>query len=408
MSKLSSKSSVVKQQALDVRIELIQALIPVALDAVADVLEQSVIGLAGLRYSRKSGDLRRWGRQAGSVYLGDQKVPISVPRVRDVKAGSEVTLEAYKALQRPRRVDDGLLLRVLKGISCRNYEQCAEKVPEAFGLSASSVSRRFIQATAHKLQAFQERSLEDLDLVAVILDGTSFGSQEMIIALGVTIEGRKVPLGFIEAATEHEIPCRQLLQDLIDRGLRYTDGLLVVIDGSKGLHKAVTGLLKGYACVQRCQYHKRHNITSYLAKGQRTRFRQKLQKAYEKETYDEALSALRALKPELALMNQSAVRSLEEGLEETLTLHRLGLMPFLRKSLRTTNCIESVNSMAKDLTRNVKRWRSSKQRHRWLAAALLDIEPRLNRVRGHRHLPMLRMALHQELNITPSPHADAA
>jgi transposase-like protein len=374
---------------VDVRIELIQALIPIALEAVADVLEQGVIELVGHPYSRKEGDLRRWGRQTGSVILGDQRVPVKVPRVRDVKAGKEVPLAAYRALQKPRRLDDGLLLRVLKGISCRNYEACAETVPEAFGLSASTVSRRFIQATAHKLKTFQERSLEELDLVGLILDGTSFGRQEMIIALGITLEGKKIPLGFIESATEHEIPCRQLVQDLVDRGLQYTRGLLVVIDGSKGLYKAVTTVLKGYVCVQRCQWHKRRNVTSYLPKSQQARFCRKLQKAYEKASYDEAKATLSSLKPELALMNQSAVRSLEEGIEETLTIHRLGLMPFLRASFRTTNCIESMNSMAKDLTRNVKRWRNSKQRHRWLAAALIDIEPRLNRVRGYGHLPML-------------------
>ena len=273
-------------------------------------------------------------------------------------------------------------------------------MPEAFGLSSSSVSRQFIQATAHKLRTFQERSLEDLDLVGLILDGKSFGKEEMVIALGITIDGQKVPLGFVEAATENEVVCRHLIQDLVDRGLQYQQGLLAIIDGSKGLFNAVTRSLKGYVCVQRCQWHKRRNVTSYLAKGQQARIKRKMQKAYEKPTYNEAKADLLSLKPELTLMNQSAVKSLEEGLEETLTIHRLGMMPDLRKSFRTTNCIESVNSMAKDLTRNVKRWRNSKQRHRWLAAALIDIEPRLNRVSGHKHLPMLRVALKNELKLT--------
>ena len=273
-------------------------------------------------------------------------------------------------------------------------------MPEAFGLSSSSVSRQFIQATAHKLRTFQERSLEDLDLVGLILDGKSFGKEEMVIALGITIDGQKVPLGFVEAATENEVVCRHLIQDLVDRGLQYQQGLLAIIDGSKGLFNAVTRSLKGYVCVQRCQWHKRRNVTSYLAKGQQARIKRKMQKAYEKPTYNEAKADLLSLKPELTLMNQSAVKSLEEGLEETLTIHRLDMMPDLRKSFRTTNCIESVNSMAKDLTRNVKRWRNSKQRHRWLAAALIDIEPRLNRVSGHKHLPMLRVALKNELKLT--------
>lgn len=408
MAKLSSPSDRVKNADVNVRIEMIRSLIPIALEAVSDVLSQELDDLAGPRYTRKSSDVRRWGQQGGSVYLGGQKIPISVPRARDTAANKEVSLTTYKALQSPRDVDDRLLLRVLKGLSCRNYEACAQDVPEAFGLSPSSVSRQFIKATAHKLKTFQERSLEDLDLVALVLDGTSFGKEEMVIALGITLDGQKIPLGFIETATENEVVCRHLIQDLIDRGLRYQQGLLAIIDGSKGLFNAVTRSLKGYVCVQRCQWHKRRNVTSYLAKGQQIRIKRKMQKAYEAPTYREAKAALLALKPELEQMNQSAVRSLEEGLEETLTIHRLGMMPDLRRSFRTTNCIESVNSMAKELTRNVKRWRSSKQRQRWMAAALLDIEPRLNRVSGHKHLPMLRIALQTELKLTKNTQAKAA
>ena len=400
MSKLSSAPRRVKNDEVNVRVEMIQSLIPIALEAVADLLSQELDEIAGVRYARKASSVRRWGRQGGSVYLGGQRIPISVPRARDTAANRELTLATYKALQSPKEVDDTLLLRVLKGLSCRNYEACAKDVPEAFGLSSSSVSRQFIQATAHKLKTFQERSLEDLDLVGLILDGKSFGKEEMVIALGITIDGKKVPLGFVEAPTENEVVCRHLIQDLVDRGLRYQQGLLAIVDGSKGLFNAVTRSLKGYVCVQRRQWHKRRNVTSYLAKGQQARIKRKMQKAYEKPTYHEAKADLLSLKPELALMNQSAVRSLEEGLEETLTIHRLGMMPDLRKSFRTTNCIESVNSMAKDLTRNVKRWRNSKQRHRWLAAALIDIEPRLNRVSGHKHLPMLRVALKNELKLT--------
>jgi len=400
MSKLSSAPRLVKNDEVNVRVEMIQSLIPIALEAVADLLSHELDELAGPRYARKASSVRRWGRQGGSVYLGGQRIPISVPRARDTAANRELSLTTYKALQSPKEVDDRLLLRVLKGLFCRNYEACAKDVPEAFGLSSSSVSRQFIQATAHKLRTFQERSLEDLDLVGLILDGKSFGKEEMVIALGITIDGQKVPLGFVEAATENEVVCRHLIQDLVDRGLQYQQGLLAIIDGSKGLFNAVTRSLKGYVCVQRCQWHKRRNVTSYLAKGQQARIKRKMQKAYEKPTYNEAKADLLSLKPELTLMNQSAVKSLEEGLEETLTIHRLGMMPDLRKSFRTTNCIESVNSMAKDLTRNVKRWRNSKQRHRWLAAALIDIEPRLNRVSGHKHLPMLRVALKNELKLT--------
>ena len=405
MEKLFAGDGEVKVESgvmdLETRLSVIQALIPLGLEAVADVLQQEVEQLAGVRYTHKGSEqsARRWGSQKGSVYLMDQKLPIDVPRVRDVEAGMEVPLAAYRALQKPRGMDERLFLKVLKGISCRNYRACAESVPEAFGISASSVSRRFIKATARKLKQFQERPLDDYDFVALFIDGKSFADEEIVIALGVTMDGQKIPLGFVETATENERICRQLIQDLISRGLRYDQGLLVVLDGSKGLRSAVTKALKGYVRVHRCQWHKRENVVSYLPERERPRIRRKLQKAYDCDTYEEAKAALESLKPELKLMNQSAVSSLEEGLEETLTLHRLGMLPFLKRSFRTTNCIEALNSMTGDLTRKVKRWNNFPQRHRWVAAALLDIEPRLQRVSGHKHLPLLRQALKNDLNL---------
>lgn len=393
--------TVAQVEDVDARIEAIQLLIPLGLQAVTEELQQAVVDLAGPRYQRKDTDqpLRHWGSQRGSVYLGDQKLPVDVPRVRDVDSGTEVSLPAYQALQRPRNMDEGLLLRMLKGIATRNYEACAESVPESFGLSPSTVSRRYVKATARKLAQFQERSLEEYDLVALFLDGKSFADEQIIIALGVTLDGQKIPLGFVEAATENERVCRRFLSDLVDRGLQYEAGLLVVIDGAKGLHKAVTSVLKGHACVQRCQYHKRKNIESYLPKREQSRIRRKLEAAYAKPTYEAARKALDALKPELELTNQSALHSLEEGMEETLTLHRLGLMSMLGRSFRTTNCIENVNSLLQQLTHKVRHWKNSAQRHRWVATALLDIEPRLRRVPGYHQLPMLRQALQAELGI---------
>ena len=388
-------------EGLDARIEAIQMLVPLGLQAVAEELERAVVELAGPRYQRKDPKQphRRWGSQPGSVYLSDQKLPVMVPRVRDVKSCKEVSLDAYQALQRPRKMDEGLLLRMLKGIATRNYDACAETVPEAFGLSSSSVSRRYIKGTARKLAEFQERSLEEYDLVALFLDGKTFAEEEIIIALGVTLDGHKIPLGFVQAATENESVCRSFLADLVERGLQFESGLLVVLDGAKGLYKAVMSVLQGYVCVQRCQYHKRKNVISYLPKSEQSRIRRQMEAAYGKPTHEEAKKALKALKPGLKLMNLSALTSLEEGLDETLTLHRLGLMPMLKDSFRTTNCIENVNSLIAQLTHNVRRWTNSSQRHRWVATALLDIQPRLQRVNGHKHLPMLRQAIQAELGI---------
>ena len=256
-----------------------------------------------------------------------------------------------------------------------------------------------MKGTARKLAQFQERSLEGYDLVALFLDGKSFADEEIIIALGVTLDGQKIPLGFVQAATENERVCRRFLSDLVERGLQFEAGLLVVMDGAKGLYKAVMSVLKGHACVQRCQYHKRQNVASYLPKSEHSGIRRKMEAAYGNPTYAEAKAALEALKPGLELMNQSALHSLEEGLEETLTLHRLGLIPMLKASFRTPNCIENVNRLLGQLTHNVRRWTNSSQRHRWVATALLDIEPRLRRVKGYRHLPMLRQAIQAELGI---------
>ena len=386
---------------LDSRIEAIQWLIPLGLKAVTEELQRAVIELAGPRYERKESDqpLRRWGFQPGSVYLGDQKLPVEVPRVRDVDSDTEVSLRAYQALQTPRQMDEGLLLRMLKGIATRNYEVCAEAVPEAFGLSSSSVSRRYVKGTARKLAQFQERSLEGYDLVALFLDGKSFADEEIIIALGVTLDGQKIPLGFVQAATENERVCRRFLSDLVERGMQYESGLLVVIDGGKGLYKAVMSVLKGHACVQRCQYHKRQNVVSYLSKSEQSGIGRKMEAAYGQPTYEAAKAALAALKPGLKLMNQSALHSLEEGMEETLTLHRLGLTPMLKNSFRTTNCIENVNSLLEQLTHNVRRWTNSLQRHRWVATALRDIEPRLRRVQGYPTVTLLRQAIQVELGI---------
>ena len=279
MSKLSARKKGVKRtvsigkvapetaeqvEDLDGRIEAIQWLIPLGLQAVAEELQRAVVELAGPWYQRKGSDqpLRRWGSQLGSVYLADQKLPVDVPRVRNVANHTEVPLDVYQALQTPRQMDEGLLLRMLKGIATRNYEACAEAVPEAFGLSSSSVYRRYVKGTARKLAEFQERSLEGYDLVALFLDGKSFADEEIIIALGVTLDGQKIPLGFVQAATENERVCRRFLSDLVERGMQYEAGLLVVIDGAKGLYKAVMSVLKGHACVQRCQYHKRQNVVS--------------------------------------------------------------------------------------------------------------------------------------------------
>jgi putative transposase len=381
--------------ALDSRLELIQALIPLGLEAVQELLQQEVTVLAGARYQRGAGvpGYGRWGCQPGSVYLADQKVAVNVPRVRDVRRDQEVPLTTYQSLRQPRRAEEAALRKILKGLSCRDYEACVEPVAETFGLTASSLSRRFKRASTRKLAELQERDLSGYDLVGLFLDGKTFGDDAMVIALGVTLSGEKVVLGFVQTATENEPVCTSFLRSLVERGLKYDHGLLVVLDGAKGLRKAVDKVFGKKAAVQRCQWHKRENVLGYLPSGLQPAFKRKLSTAYEKPTYAAARTALQRIRAELAEVNASAAASLDEGLEETLTLHRLGLLKELGRSFKTTNCIENVNALIGQRTDKVDCWRNADQKHRWLATTLLDIEPRLRKVSGYQALPRLRAAL---------------
>ncbi len=259
---------------LDVRIEMIQALLPLVLDEVYKMLQDDLDYLTGKKYGREGGrpGLYRWGEQRGSVYLGEQKVAIKVPRVRDAVAKTAVRLPSYQGLQNPRRANDLALAKVLKGLSCRDYESCVEAVPETFGLSASTVSRRFKRASMKKLQEMAERDLSEYDLAAIFLDGKTFGDDEMLIALGVAMTGQKVLLGFVQTATENEKVCTEFLRNLVERGLKFTQGILAVIDGAKGLRKAVVNVFSDRAAVQRCQWHKRENVLEYLPKEKRGTF----------------------------------------------------------------------------------------------------------------------------------------
>jgi putative transposase len=405
IGKKGKSKSITQEEAftgnLNTKIEMIQALIPIGLMAVSEQLEEELEQLTGEKYNRHEGlsGHHRWGKQPRSIYLSDQKIRIDVPRVRNRLQKAEVPFETLQALKSPREADEGLLRRILLGLSCRNYESCAEAIPETFGLSSSTVSRRFIQASSRKLKELVERDLSAYDFVGLFIDGKHFADDEMIIALGITMTGEKIPLGFIQAATENERVLKSFLSSLLSRGMSIEEGILCVIDGAKGLCSAIRKVFKDRAIIQRCQWHKRENVVSYLPKSQQATWRRKLQKAYEKPTYDEAKTALNRLKPELKLINESALASLEEGFEETLTLHHLALFPHLGISLKTTNCIESVMSLVGQYTNKVDYWKNSSQKHRWIASALLEIELRLRRIKGYRYLPALRNAIKQRLHL---------
>ena len=282
----------------------------------------------------------------------------------------------------------------------REYEAAAEAVPEAFGLAKSSVSRRFIRARADALRQFHSRRHDDREWLVLLLDGKTFAEDQVVIALGVTTDGEKRVLGLVQTATENKRTCAAFVRELVERGFTAPQGLLVVLDGAKGLRAAVRDVFGDDVAVQRCQWHKRENVLSYLPKSRHADWRRKLQHAYAHGAYADAKRALQRLVHELTPLNESAARSLEEGVEETLTLHRLGLHEELRRSLNTTNLIESVMAQIERKTQRVDRWRTSEQKQRWCAATLLQIEKNFRRVRGFKHLALLQTALTHKLPST--------
>ncbi len=382
-------------EAFDVnsKVECIQALIPLGLMRIQELLEDEVCAVAGARDERKGARLpgRRHGSNPGSVRLAGQRHPLPIPRVQYV-GGGEMALQRLPHLRGTGKLDEVRLKRVLYGISCRNYEAAAAAVPGAIGLSSATVSRSFTDASAKPLKGLQERDRRERDIVAIFLDGKTVADMTMVVAIGITLTGEKHVLGFVETGTENEQGLTPFLQELGERGLTSSQGLVVIIDGGKGLRAAVRHAFGHSALGQRCQWHKRENVVSHVPKGDQATWRRRLQRAYQGPTYAEARAALTHLQTELEDRNQSAARSLAEGLEDTVTLPRLGVFALVGLSFKTTNCLESINALVEERCAKVDRWTNSNQRQRWLAAALLDIEPRLRRVKGYRHLPRLREA----------------
>lgn len=383
---------------LDVKVSLIQSLIPLGLESVRKELQNELMRLAGEkgRHGKKN---VRWGRQWGSVYMLDQKVPVRIPRVRNKGWNIEVPLQLYQKLQQPYRENEQALKRLLNGLSMNRYAESAEIVPEVFGLSASNMSRRFKISTAAKLERLMSRDLGSYDFTVILIDGKRFAEEGIVVAVGITTDGKKIILGISQMNTENHKAVEEFFNNLIGRGLRFEEGVLFVIDGSKDFIKAIGAKFRGYALIQRCQYHKRENVVSHLSKGQQMLWRNKLKSAYTEENYDKAKDSLERLVKELEAINPTAANSLKEGLEETLTLHKLGISGTLRRSFSTTNGIESILGQVEQYTQRVDYWRNGAHIQRWVAAGLTEVEPRLCRVRGWRYLPALRSKIKEVLQI---------
>lgn len=340
----------------------------------------------------RAGGAVRWGRQPGYVVFGGQKVALDRPRVR-TRAGQEVELENYGKLQQDGRMQRAVAERIVWGLSTRKYQRAVQSVLDGYGIRKSSVSRHFVRATAQQLQQLCERRLETLHLVALLIDGIEFAGQTLIVALGVAESGTKHVLGLWQGATENATVTKALLEDLVARGLDPQRRYLFVLDGSKALRAAVDKLFGARAEVQRCQLHKRRNVKEHLPEGCRADYDRQLRNAYALARYEDARAALGKIFRQLERVNPSAARSLEEGLEETLTLHRLGVGTLLRRSLSSTNLIESCLSTVRHVARNVKRWQGGDHLARWAAAGMLEAEKRFYKVRGYRELQELACKL---------------
>ena len=352
------------------------------------VMDEEVRHVVGERSVPNAGrQANRWGKEQGYCVVDGQKVPIQRTRVRD-KAKREVKLGSYELFQRSGPLEAAVWDKITRGLSTRNYGPVVKDFANAYGVEKSTVSENFIEASREKLKELMERRLEKLNLCAVLIDGTPFKDRQMIVALGIGCDGTKTVLGLREGATENTTVVSALLSDLVERGLDFSAPRLYILDGGKALHAAVKRHAGEAAFIQRCQVHKKRNVIDHLPDDHKADVKRKLQNAYAMAEYADAKRALDRLHRELMDINPSAARSLEEGMEETLTVHRLRVPEQLRRTLSSTNVIESAFSIVETVCRNVKRWRHGDHIERWIASGLLVAERQFRKVIGHREIPI--------------------
>ena len=353
------------------------------------LMQEEVRELAGER-SQPQADrsAHRWGSERGYCVVMGQKVPIQRPRVRTTD-DKEVRLGSYEMFHRGEPLTETVWDKLMLGLSTRNYGQAIRQFTEAYGLEKSAVSEHFIEASRAKLKKMMERRLDKTRLCALLIDATPFQGQQMVAALGIDESGRKMILGIRQGATENATVVGELLADLVERGLDFTEPRLYILDGGKALTAAVKKHAGESAAIQRCQVHKRRNVLDHLTEEQKPAVSKKLNAAYALEEYGAAKEALNTLHRELMDLNPSAARSLGEGMEETLTVHRLHMPAQLRKTMASTNVIESAFSIVEKVCKNVKRWHGGDQRERWVGSGLLAAENQFRRITGHKLIPVL-------------------
>ena len=372
------------------------------------LIDESVTGLCGPKGRHDADRVAvRHGHENGLVALGGRKVSVRRPRVRSADRTAEVAVPAYEAFASTDLLGELALERMMAKLSTRRYGAGLEPVGQAVqtvasGTSRSAVSRRFVAMTERAFDDLMATDLTGLDLVALMIDGVHFAEHLCVVALGITVDGTKVPLGLVEGSTENTTVVTALLTDLRQRGLDVTLPVLVVIDGAKALAAAVNAVFDR-PVIQRCQIHKVRNVGRHLDKATAATVTKKMRAAYRDPDPLHAEAILEALARSLDKAHPGAAGSLREGLAETLTVNRLGVSPTLARTLRSTNAIESMIEICRDHSTNVKRWRDGQMALRWCAAGMTEAAKQFRRVNGHLHLPALRAALneHTEADVTP-------
>jgi transposase-like protein len=380
---------------VDTRTELLELVTRSGLKVLGAMLEEDRTALCGPRYAHEPDrPASRAGTVQSEIVLGGRKVAIQRPRVRT--PDGEVPLPTFQTMSQRDPLDRRVVEQMLVGVATRQYARSLEALPAEMpsrGTSKSAVSRRFVAKTQAQLDAWQARPLDDLAIAVLLLDGVHVGEHCLIVALGVTEDGTKHALGLWDGSTENSTLCQSLLSNLQSRGLCTDRSLLVILDGSKALHKAVRMTFGEAALVQRCQIHKLRNVLDHLPERQRPWVKALVQRAYRQDEVASAKRILQDLARRLDGEYPSAAESVREGLEETLTIIGLHLLPALRRSLSTTNAAESLISRTRHVKRNVKRWRGGQMVRRWVAAGVLEAVKGFRRLKGHKEMPKLVTAL---------------
>lgn len=386
---------------LDARRALRELVLVNGLKVFAELLEEDRTVLCGPRH-QPSPDRRayRHGHDDGNLVFGGRKIRVKRPRVRTLE-GEEIELPTWRQMSAEDPLRDRVVQQILGGVSSRGYDASLEPLPDEIASRAtrrSSVSRRFIARTSEQTQAFLSRSLEGLDLPVILLDGTNLGDHVMLVAMGIDTSGNKHILGVAVGTTESEEVGRSLFRNLIDRGLVVERARLFVIDGGKGVRKAIRTTFGAWAVVQRCQIHKLRNVAGHLPKHRQAWVKSAMREAWKLGTEAKARHRLEQIARQLEADHPDAAASIREGLDETLTVIRLGLGGWLLKTLRSTNPIENLQGTIKRVVRNVKHWRGGAMALRWCVTALVEAEKNFRRVKGHRELPQLLTALEVLVN----------